>query len=86
MALTLTEIRQNIRDLPGCREEEAIGILETLLTRFPKKSVVADALLDAVMVIEGDIDQRRAEDADAAYRASQAYAQDVFAARSERGL
>ena len=84
--MKLSDILTGIRTLPNLYEAEALEILRGLCARFPKNTLVSDAIIDVILTIEDDIADHKAADKHDAYLASPDHARDLFAARSERGL
>ena len=84
--MKLNDILTGIRTLPNLYEAEALEILSGLCARFPQNTLAGDAILDAILMIEEDLTERKAESDNDAYLASPDHARDLFAARSERGL
>jgi len=84
--VNIQQILDGIKALPNCFEDEAAAILGALALKFPKNTLASDAIIDAMLTIEDDIANNRAEASQDAYMASPDYNRDLFAARSERGL
>ena len=83
---TLSEIRQDVRELPYFFEQEVNDMLSTMMARFPHGSPTHESLLQAFGEIEAEIVRITANDKAEAYLASPDHARDLFAARQERGL